>query len=315
MLILLLFAACGGSSPQEPVVVEKEVIKEVIKEVPVEKIVVATPTAAPRVSTVEKPEGHLRIAYTSLGSDGIHPKASNINAGGKDVQTTMYDVIIGSDAQGAFSTETGLATEWSTASDALSHTIHLRKGIKFHNGEEVTAEDVMFSMKEIMEEDSQAAFNRELTPLLENFEIPEPYTVVINCHKLCPFALWIFSGVRGTDGMVVPKAHYEAVGEPEFAKSPVASGPYSFGEQVLGASIRVDAVNAPHFRGGIPKYETVSFLGIPEETTRYAMLKSGSADIIDTSRERIDSLEADGFNVFYKSRADLMGAYFFQQWE
>ena len=115
--------------------------------------------------------------------------------------------------------------------------------------------------------------------------------------------------------MVVPKAHYEAVGELEFAKSPVASGPYRFGEQVLGASIRVDAVNEPHFRGGIPKYETVSFLGIPEETTRYAMLKSGSADIIDTSRERIESLEADGFNVFYKSRADLMGAYFFQQWE
>jgi len=319
MLILMLFAACGGSAPPEPVVVEKEVvkevIKEVIKEVQVEKIVVATPTAAPPPSAVEKPEGHLRIAYTSLGNDGIYPKSSNVNAGGKDIQTTMYDVVIGSDAQGAFSTETGLAHEWSTSSDALQHTIHLRKGVKFHNGEEVTAEDVMFSMIEIMEEDSQAAFNRELTPLLENFEIPAPYTVVINCHSLCPFALWIFSGVRGTDGMVVPMAHYEAVGESEYAKSPVASGPYSFGEQVLGASVRVDAVNAPHFRGGIPKYETITFLGIPEETTRYAMLKSGSADIIDTSRERIDSLKADGFNVFYKERADLMGAYFFQQWE
>ena len=116
--------------------------------------------------------------------------------------------------------------------------------------------------------------------------------------------------------MVIPKAHYEAVGEPEFAKSPVATGPYRFDEQVLGASIQVDAVNARHFRGnGIPKYQTITFLSIAEETTRVAMLKSGSADIIDVSRERVTSLAEDGFSIFYKERADVMGAYFFQQWE
>ena len=115
--------------------------------------------------------------------------------------------------------------------------------------------------------------------------------------------------------MLIPKAHYEAVGEPEFAKSPVGSGPYTFGDQVLGASVQVESINRPHFRGGIPKYETITFLGVSEETTRIAMIKSGQADVIDTSRERVASLADDGFNIFYKERADLMGAYFFQQWE
>jgi peptide/nickel transport system substrate-binding protein len=84
---------------------------------------------------------------------------------------------------------------------------------------------------------------------------------------------------------------------------------------VLGASVEVEAIDGPHFRGGIPKYQTITFLGIPEETTRVAMIKSGEADIIDLSRERVESLQKDGFNIFYKDRADLMGAYFFQQWE
>ena len=125
--------------------------------------------------------------------------------------------------------------------------------------------------------------------------------------------------MRGSEGMTVPKAHYEAVGEPEFAKAPIGSGPYSFVEQVLGASVQVESINRPHFRGGpnggIPKYEEMTFLGVSEETTRLAMLKSGQADVIDTSRERIAPLADDGFNIFYKERALLTGMYFFQQWE
>ena len=331
--ILLFVIACGSAAAPEAVVREVEVIKEVQVEVPVEvevekevirevevvkeieTVLVATPTPAPAPAAATESVGHLRITYTSLGSDGIYPKAGNVNAGGKDINTTMYDVVVGSNAHGVFSDKTGLAHSWSMTPDGKQHTINMRQGILFHNGEEVTAEDAKFSLAEVMEDDSQATFNRELIPLLENLEAPDRYTFVINCHSLCLFAPWIVSGVRGTDGMIVPKAHYEAVGEPEFAKAPIGSGPYMFADQVLGASVQVNAISGPHFRGGVPKYATITFLGVSEETTRIAMLKSGQADVIDTSRERVAPLAEDGFNIFYKERADLMGAYFFQQWE
>ncbi len=349
---LLFVVACGSASPQTETVevvrevpVEREVIKEVQVEVPVErevirevevektvveteiqqveveveKVLIATPTPAPPPAAATESTGHLRITYTSLGSDGIYPKASNVNAGGKDVNSTMYDVVIGSNAQGAFSKDTGLANDWSVTPDGKSHTIHLRHGIQFHNGQEVTAEDVMFSALEVMEEDAQNAFIRELTPLWDSYETPDAHTFVINCHTPCLYAPWIFSGVRGTEGMIVPKSHYEAIGEPEFAKAPIGSGPYRFVEQVLGASVSVESTNRPHFRagpsGGIPKYADLTFLGVSEETTRLAMLKSGQTDVIDVSRERIAPLADDGFNIFYKERALLTGAYFFQQWE
>ena len=352
--LLLFILACGSAAPQEvvrEVEVEKEVIREVEVEVPVErevvrevpvertvveerveqvevevqkvveveKILIATPTPAPPPAAATESVGHLRVTYTSLGSDGIYPKASNVNAGGKDVNSTMYDVVIGSDAQGAFSKDTGLANDWSVSADGKVHTINLRQGIQFHNGTEVTSADVMFSAMEVMEEDAQNAFIRELTPLWDSYETPDAYTFVINCHTACLYAPWIFSGVRGTEGMVVPKAHYEAVSEPEFAKAPIGSGPYSFVEQVLGASVQVESINRPHFRGGpnggIPKFAEMTFLGVSEETTRLAMLKSGQADVIDVSRERIAPLADDGFNIFYKERALLTGMYFFQQWE
>ena len=356
VLALLLVVACGSAAPQTETVevikevpVDREVIREVQVEVPVErevirevevektvveteikevekevqveveKILIATPTPAPPPAAATASVGHLRITYTSMGSDGIYPKASNVNAGGKDVNSSMYDVVIGSDAQGAFSKETGLANDWSVSSDGKVHTINLRQGVMFHNGTEVTSEDVVFSALEVMEDDSQTAFINELTPLWDSYETPDAYTFVINCHTPCLYAPWIFSGVRGTEGMVVPKAHYEAVGEPEFAKAPIGSGPYRFVEQVLGASVQVESINRPHFRGGpdggIPKYAELTFLGVSEETTRIAMLKSGQTDVIDVSRERIAPLADDGFNIFYKERALLSGMYFFQQWE
>ena len=335
--LLLFIIACGSSAAPQEIVREVEVIKEVQVEVPVEveverevvkevevikeveTVLIATPTPAAAPAAATESIGHLRITYTSLGNDGIHPKNSNNNAGGKDLNSTMYDVVIGSNAQGAFSKDTGLAHDWSVSADGKVHTIHLRQGVTFHNGEEVTSADVMFSALEVMEADARNSFIKELTPLWEKYETPDAYTWEIHCHTPCLYAPWIFSGVRGAEGMVVPKAHYEAVTEAEFAKAPIASGPYQFVEQVLGASVQMESINRAHFRGGpgggIPKYATITFLGVSEETTRIAMLKSGQTDVIDLSRERIAPLAEDGFHIFYKERALLTGAYFFQQWE
>lgn len=278
-LLLTLAIACGAAAPPA----ESE------QPPPAADVGNGDPAPTAESEMTDEPDvamsqGELRIAYTHIGNDGLYPKMNNINAGGKDIQTTIYDWIIGSNAQGAFSTETGIAHDWSMTPDALQHTIQLREDILFHDDTEVTAHDAKFSIETVMEEDSQSSFIRELTPMLDSLEVADDHTLEINCHEPCLFALWIFSGVRGVDGNVLNQAYYEEVGESEFAQSPIGSGPYRFESQVLGSSTTVEAVNRPHFRGGIPKYETIRFEAIPEETTRIANLRSGAVDIIDTSR-------------------------------
>ena len=79
---------------------------------------------------------------------------------------------------------------------------------------------------------------------------------------------------------------------PVFARKPVGSGPYRFVEQVVGSHIKMAAVDN-HWRLGTPKYKSVTFRLIPEETTRIALLRRGEVDVADVSRERVKELEAE----------------------
>ena len=70
-----------------------------------------------------------------------------------------------------------------------------------------------------------------------------------------------------------------------------------------------------HWRDGVPKFKTVTFLLVPEESTRLAQLRTGEADIIAVSREKVPEVKAAGFNVFSKLNDQVIVVYMQQQWE
>jgi peptide/nickel transport system substrate-binding protein len=118
----------------------------------------------------------------------------------------------------------------------------------------------------------------------------------------------------GFEGAILPKRYYEQVGADGFATKAVGSGPYKWIKGVTGSSLQLEAVDT-HWAEGVPKFKTVTYRVVPEESTRLAMIQTGEADIVGVSRERVPELQARGLKVFVKERGSVMGCYFHQQWE
>jgi peptide/nickel transport system substrate-binding protein len=105
--------------------------------------------------------------------------------------------------------------------------------------------------------------------------------------------------------MILPKKYIESVGDDVFARKPVGSGPYKFVEQVTGSHIKLEAMPT-HWRTGTPKYKTMTFRLVPEETTRIALLRRGEVDIAEISRERVKEVENDGFPVHFRREETIL---------
>ena len=82
----------------------------------------------------------------------------------------------------------------------------------------------------------------------------------------------------------------------------------------MGSQLQLEAVEQ-HWRFGVPKFKTVTFLLVPEESTRMAQLRTGEADVIAVSREKVPEVKAAGFNVFSKLNDQVIAVYMQQQWD
>jgi peptide/nickel transport system substrate-binding protein len=166
----------------------------------------------------------------------------------------------------------------------------------------------------MLQPDSVAASADRLRPLIDVIETPDPHTMVIHTKKPAIFLPNDLSMATGYEGAVLPHAYYEKVGQDGFAAKPVGSGPYQWVQAVTGSSLELEAVDQ-HWAEGVPRFQTVIYRAVPEESTRIAMLHTGEADVTGISRERVAELQQAGFKIFVKEGGSVIGCYFHQQWE
>jgi peptide/nickel transport system substrate-binding protein len=258
------------------------------------------------------PAGELRIAMGMLGNEQLQHVTS---AGTGNVYLNLiYDVLVGASPNGGVDKKNGLAENWQMSSDAKTWTFSLRRGVKFHNGDEVTAEDVKFSIERVLGPLGVAAPNHDdWAKMIDSMEVVSHYKLVVRCKIPSPFLNLYLSNASSSAAGIVPKKYIEANGEKHFAAHPIGSGPYKFLEQVTGSHILLQAVEK-HWRVGVPKYATIRWLLVPEESSRVAYLKTGKADIIEASRSKVDELKQAGFNIVQKDGAYGIWMVFTEQW-
>jgi peptide/nickel transport system substrate-binding protein len=170
-----------------------------------------------------------------------------------------------------------LAESWAVSKDGLTYEFVLRKGLKFHNGDPLSAEDVKFSFERYK---GVAASTMKAHVAL--VEVVDPHRVRFRLKK--PWAdFMIFYATPATGAAwIVPKKYVERVGDDGFKKAPVGAGPYRFGSFNPGIELVLEAYEA-YWRKP-PSVKRLVFRSVPDESTRLAMLKRGEADIVYSIR-------------------------------
>ena len=242
-------------------------------------------------------KSELTIALSSFSAETLDPSLQGHNV--KYYLSLMFDYLVGVTPDGQPSQAGGLASKWEASADHKRWTFQLRKGVKFHDGSDMTSEDVKFSLQRAMSKRSTTGYAGPLRTLITEIETPAPDRVVIVTKDPTLIIPTYLSRSLSTEGMVLPKKYIEANGDDVFARKPVGTGPFRFVEQVVGSHIKLTAVDN-HWRLGTPKYKNVTFRLVPEETTRIALLRRGEGDVADVSRERVKELEKEKFPVYFR---------------
>lgn len=269
-------------------------------------------TTAVAQSAVAKPAGDLRLAMPGIGN--MRPMPWHESAFGKGYLVLLYDFLVGGKADGSPAAENGVAERWEMSPDARTWTFWLRKGITFHDGTELTAEDAKWSLEQVIKPESVAAFAARLRDAIQEIQVSDPYTLVIRTKAPAIFLAQDLSMATGIEGAILPKRYYEQVGADGFAAKAIGSGPYRWVKGTAGSLIQLEAVDK-HWAEGVPRFKTVTYRVVPEESTRIAMIQTGEADVVSVSRERVPELQARGLKVFVKERGSVMGCYLHQQWD
>src|SRR6266852_8174908 len=170
-----------------------------------------------------------------------------------------------------------LAESWSVSPDGLVYEFVLRQGLKFHNGDPVTADDVKFSFERY-----RGAAATIMKARLAAIEIVDPYRVRFRLKQ--PWADFMtFFGTPATGAAwIVPKKYLEKVGDAGFKKAPIGAGPYRFVSFNPGVEMVLEAYEG--YWRKTPTVKRLVFRMVPDESTRLAMLKRGEVDIAHALR-------------------------------
>jgi peptide/nickel transport system substrate-binding protein len=218
-----------------------------------------------------RPEGQLTIAFdASIAPTFLDPAETAGLATPFVFLYALHDALIkplpGNDRAPC------LAESWTESEDGLVYEFKLREGLRFHNGDPFTAEDVRFSFQRY-----RGASARLLHERVKAVETVDPHRVRFVLHAPWPDFMVFYASPATGAAWIVPKAYIEKVGEDGFRRQPVGLGPYRFSRMDPGVALVLEA-NEQYWRKR-PSIRQVIIRGIPDRTTRLAMLKTKEADI------------------------------------
>lgn len=223
------------------------------------------------------------VASLDLGKETFFDEAA--------ILANVYDSLTVRGADG--SVQPGLATEWSVSEDGMTWTIALREGVLFHSGEEMTSEDVAYSIERHLDPNFPGNISTVSYGTVESVDVVDDYNLVVNL---------IESNAQFMQGTplftpIVQKSIAEQYTIEEFgatAESVIGAGTGPFQVVAWQRDDRLELAAFADYWDGAPAIDNLVFRPIPDGAARTAALLAGEADIISPlSVEQVSALEGN----------------------
>jgi peptide/nickel transport system substrate-binding protein len=272
-------------------------------------LVVATLVAAPprEAGAQAKPEGEMRWAlYVTLSPQWFDPAEVIGVLTPFWVMYALHDALV--KPMPGKMLAPSLAESWTVSPDQRAYDFKLREGLRFHNGDPFTAEDVKFSFE-------RAKGAKLLQAKVREVRVVDRYRVRFQLAEPWPDFMTFYGTLATSAGWIAPKKYLEQVGVDGFKKHPIGLGPYKFVSHTPGVELVMEAFEG--YWRKTPSVKRLVYKSVPETTTRLAMLKRGDVDVAylldapmaeDVKRDPTLRLAFSGaIGTFYLD--------FFEQWD
>lgn len=250
--------------------------------------------------------GTLRIAMTASDLPSAHGIPNNGFEGYRFLGYPPYDALVNWDLRHnpdkPADITPGLFSAWKPdEANPLRWLFTVRKGVKFHDGTDFTADSVVWNLGRIYDDKSPqydataAPIVKAAVSMVASFEKVDDGTIAIVTKYPFSFLPYLLTRV-----LMVSPAQWEAVGKnwAEFGKKPMGTGPFKITRVVPGQYIEMVRNEDYWDKERIPKLEKLIVSPMPEATTRIAALRSGQVDWIEVpAPDSIPSLKDAGYNV------------------
>ncbi len=323
--LLLVGVACGTSATATPPVVRTATPTPTLA-------AVATPVApvAPIPTPITGPAakvnpGKLTIMVGDLGSERFDGTFLGGRPGGHNYGRILHAHLISTNER--MEMTAGIASQWGVSTDGKTWTFTVRKGVKFHDGSELTPEDALWSLQHTFGPQAleyAASTAQRLSRALDKIELSGPDTVSLTTKQPLTELAFFVAEAGPYWYTIMPKRAklHDTKEEETYENNPIGTGPMRLTRHVAAEVMAFERFDEYYYqpKNRLPEDRRVKFNSldlrlIPEEATRVAAIRAGEADIAPASLVTRKQVEAGGGRLVFGPEGVYMHVQLVGCWE
>ncbi|HEU0020194.1 MAG TPA: ABC transporter substrate-binding protein [Dehalococcoidia bacterium] len=229
--------------------------------------------------------GRLTWLMTGFGNERFDPAYSSSSS--HDYGRLIHAHLISSDVVGGRRVITpGILTDWELSSDGLTWTLTVRDGVKWHDGTDLTAEDVYWNLQRLLgpqaDTFSQSSKSNAMSKVIDRIELTGPDRVSVTSQAPIPdFPINYSEAESSWFGVILPKRAtlHDVAEEEAYDRNPIGAGLMKLTEHIPVDSMTLERFDDYYDEDKRVNFKEMVLRLVPEEATRVAALRAGEADV------------------------------------